>query len=134
MTSTPVRPTENGRSDAEGLAVRTVRRFYELVDSGDPQGLAALFADNAEYRRPGYDLMVGPAGLLGFYGRDRTIRSGRHTLTTLLTDSHTVGVFGEFHGELHDGNPVDLCFADSFTVRPDGLFASRDTYFFTPLV
>ncbi|MFE1948813.1 nuclear transport factor 2 family protein [Streptomyces massasporeus] len=116
------------------LAIRTVRRFYDLVDSGDVQGLAALFAPDAAYRRPGYDLMVGPEGLLGFYGRDRTIRAGRHYLTTLLTDGHTVGVFGEFQGELHDGTPVHLRFADSFTVRPDGLFADRDTYFFAPLV
>ncbi|MEN8656116.1 nuclear transport factor 2 family protein [Streptomyces sp. 21So2-11] len=134
MTSGPDRPTTPEGSDSEQLAVRTVRRFYDLVDSGDVHGLAALFALDAEYRRPGYDLMVGPEGLLDFYGRGRTIRVGKHALTTLLTDGHTVGVFGEFHGELNDGNPVHLRFADSFTVCPDGLFSSRDTYFFAPLV
>jgi steroid Delta-isomerase len=116
------------------FAVQVVRRFYELVDRGDAAGLAALFAPDAEYRRPGYGLMTGPEGLLGFYGRDRTIREGGHTLTVVLADGPTVGVFGEFHGVLHSGEPVDLRFADSFTVRPDGLFATRDTYFFAPLV
>ncbi|MGW4648422.1 nuclear transport factor 2 family protein [Kitasatospora sp. NPDC004289] len=116
------------------FAVSVVRRFYHLVDTGDAPGLAALFAPDAEYRRPGYGLMTGPEGLLGFYGRDRTIASGDHTLTTVLADGATVGVFGEFHGVLHSGAPVDLRFADSFTVRPDGLFATRDTYFFAPLV
>ncbi|MFB8212217.1 MULTISPECIES: nuclear transport factor 2 family protein [unclassified Streptomyces] len=119
--------------DAEA-AVRLVRRFYDLVDSGDADGVAALFAPDALYRRPGYPPMVGPAGLLGFYGRDRTIRAGNHTLTNVLADGAFVGVFGEFHGVLHSGDPVDLRFADSFTVRPDDLFADRDTYFFAPLV
>jgi steroid Delta-isomerase len=120
-------------SDSEQPAIRAVRHFYRLVDSGDVPGLAALFAPDAPYRRPGYELMVGPEGLRGFYGEARVISAGAHTLTSLLTDGRTVGVFGEFHGVLKDGNPVDLRFADSFTLRPDGLFSSRDTYFFAPL-
>ncbi|MDT0477786.1 nuclear transport factor 2 family protein [Streptomyces sp. DSM 41014] len=134
MTSLPVQPAEPKDSDSGEPAIRAVRRFYHLVDSGDCQGLAAMFAADAEYRRPGYELMEGPEGLLSFYSRDRTIRSGQHTLTTLLTDGHHVGVFGEFHGVLKDGRPLDLRFADRFIVRPDGLFSSRDTYFFAPLV
>ncbi|MBC3840645.1 nuclear transport factor 2 family protein [Streptacidiphilus sp. 4-A2] len=115
-------------------AIAVVRRFYDLVDSGDPVGLSELFAPDSVYHRPGHPPMLGPAGLLGFYGRDRPIRAGNHTLTTVVADGPTVGVFGEFHGVLHSGEPVDLRFADSFTVRPDGLFADRATYFFTPLV
>ncbi|MFD8751875.1 nuclear transport factor 2 family protein [Kitasatospora sp. NPDC059577] len=134
MTPGPVRSDDSAGSGSEPPAIRVVRRFYHLVDTGDVPGLAALFAPDARYRRPGYETMTGPEGLSGFYGGKRTIRSGRHTLTTLLTDGHQVGVFGEFHGVLNDGEPVDLRFADGFSVRPDGLFSSRDTYFFAPLV
>lgn len=129
MTTTPLAPAVESEA-----AIRLVRRFYELVDTGDAPGLAALFASDAIYERPGYGTMTGPAGLLRFYGTERTIASGAHTLTTVLADGPVVGVFGEFHGVLHDGRPIDLRFADSFTVRPDDLFARRDTFFFAPLV
>jgi ketosteroid isomerase-like protein len=134
MTTTPLPVTSLAGDVDREAAIRLVRRFYELVDTGDAAGLAALFAPDAIYERPGYGTMIGPEGLLRFYGSERTIASGAHTLTTVLADGPVVGVFGEFHGVLHDGRPIDLRFADSFTVRPDDLFARRDTFFFAPLV
>ncbi len=41
---------------------------------------------------------------------------------------------GQFSGVLRDGKEVSLRFADFFTFGPDGLFATRDTYFFAPMV
>lgn len=130
MTSAPERPAVSADED---FATGVVRRFYDYVDSGDVAALAALFAPDAEYVRPGYGVMTGPEGLTRFYGTERVIRSGKHELTTVVSDGHTVGVFGGFRGELHDDSPVEMRFADSFTVRPDGLFSSRATYFFAPL-
>lgn len=135
MTSDPNKRTVSTVSFDDGqMAARMVRQFYHLVDCGDVHGLAVLFAPDAEYRRPGYDPMVGREKILHFYLETRIVRAGKHLLTTLLTDGYTVGAFGDFHGVLYDGNSVDLRFADRFTVRPDGLFSSRDTYFFSPFI
>lgn len=112
---------------------RQVMRFYALVDSGDAPAMAALFAPDAVYRRPGYGPRIGPEGLLHFYTRERTIREGGHVIERVVENGDDVAVFGAFHGVLHDGNPVDLEFADYFGFAQDGLFARRDTYFFAPL-
>jgi ketosteroid isomerase-like protein len=108
-------------------------RYYELVDRDDVPGLVSLFAPDATYHRPGYEPMVGHAGLTTFYSGQRVIESGRHTVHTTVTEGATVAVHGEFHGVLRDGNPVDLRFADFFAVGPDGRFTRRDTFFFAPL-
>jgi ketosteroid isomerase-like protein len=107
--------------------------YYELVDRDDIPGLVGLFAPDATYHRPGYEPMVGHAGLTAFYRGQRVIRSGRHTVHTTVTQGTNVAVSGEFHGVLRDGKPVDLRFADFFVIGPDGRFARRDTFFFAPL-
>lgn len=111
-----------------------VRRYYDLVDSGDVAGLVALFADDAVYHRPGYPPLAGRRDLERFYRDQRVIRTGRHTVSTLIVSGAEVAVNGEFRGELHNGEVVSLRFADFFVVNPDGTFARRDTYFFAPLV
>ena len=111
-----------------------VRRYYELVDSGDVPGLVALFAPHATYCRPGYPPLVGRAQLTRFYQTERVIETGRHTLTSVTADRHSVAVRGRFHGRLKDGRSVDLKFADFFTFDPQLQFERRDTYFFAPMV
>ena len=110
-----------------------VLRFYACVDSGDAPAMAALFAPDAVYLRPGYPERIGPEGLLHFYTVERTIREGGHTLHHVIADGPDVAVFGDFHGTLHSGAPVDLSFADYFGVGEHGLFSRRETYFFAPL-
>ncbi|MFD7660753.1 nuclear transport factor 2 family protein [Actinosynnema sp. NPDC059797] len=115
-------------------AVAAVRKYYELVDSGDVAGLLDLFAPDAEYRRPGYPPLVGREQLARFYGEDRVIREGRHSVTTVVASGAEVAVTGRFTGALKDGSEVDLQFADFFTVGADGRFADRQTFFYAPLV
>lgn len=124
----PVRDTATAL-DAEALT----RRFYDHVDDGDVPGLAAMFAPEAGYHRPGYEPFRGPEGMTDFYGRERKIRSGRHTLISVVATASTVAVRGEFHGTLRDGSPIELRFADFFELGPDLLFTRRDTFFFAPL-
>ncbi|MEU3750408.1 MULTISPECIES: nuclear transport factor 2 family protein [Streptomyces] len=111
-----------------------VRRYYELVDAGDVPGLVGLFTSDATYHRPGYEPFEGHEGLTRFYGGDRVIRTGRHTLTKVLVEGSDIAVHGEFNGELHDGTTVGLRFADFFQLTADGRFGRRDTFFFAPLV
>jgi steroid delta-isomerase len=118
---------------AGSTAERRVRRFYECVDRGDVPGLVDLFAADSVYHRPGYEPYRGRHGMARFYGRERVIRDGRHTIHTLIAADGEVAVRGEFHGALHDGSAVHLRFADFFTVAANGQFTRRDTFFFAPL-
>ncbi len=111
-----------------------VRRYYELVDAGDIQGLIELFAPDAEYRRPGYEPLVGRDELRRFYTRDRVIDRGRHEIEALLTGADGIAVRGRFTGTLRDGSTAEAGFADFFTPTEEGLFAQRITYFYSPLV
>src|SRR5829696_2984426 len=101
------------------MSVETVHRYYQLVDQGDVPALVSLFTPDATYHRPGYEPLVGHEGLTRFYGQDRVIKEGAHTVSTVVAD---------------DGREVGLRFADFFTVTAEGRFSRRDTFFFAPLV
>lgn len=111
-----------------------VRRYYELVDADDVPGLVALFAPDAVYRRPGYAPLRGRDALTAFYTGTRIIAAGRHTIETEVVGDAAVAVNGRFAGTLKDGTPRELRWADFYTFTPDDLFATRDTFFFAPLV
>lgn len=111
-----------------------VRRYYELVDAGDVSRLVNLFDTDAVYRRPGYAPLVGRDELERFYREQRVIKEGRHTVTTALVQEDAAAVHGTFEGTLNDGREVSLRFADFFTFSEDGVFSSRDTFFFAPMV
>jgi ketosteroid isomerase-like protein len=114
--------------------VDRVRRYYELVDAGEVSSLAALFAEDTVYRRPGYQPIRGRAELVAFYTGERVIETGVHTLSDVVVQSPRVAVNGEFKGVLKDGSDVSLKFADFFAVSEDGLFTERETFFFSPMV
>jgi steroid Delta-isomerase len=112
----------------------TVRRYYNLVDERRFDELVTLFAKDAVYRRPGYDPLVGRQGLAEFYGGERVIVEGRHTVSELLVDGGKAAVSGTFEGVVKGGDRVRLRFADFFVVDRDGLLAQRETFFFAPMV
>jgi steroid Delta-isomerase len=112
----------------------TVRRYYALVDDNDTDGLLALFSPDAEYRRPGYEPLVGRERIEEFYRSERVIADGRHAIEELVSAGGTAAVRGSFSGTLRDGAPVEAGFADFFRFAPDGRFAGRTTYFYAPLV
>ncbi|MER7047178.1 nuclear transport factor 2 family protein [Streptomyces jumonjinensis] len=127
-------PDSDGTPATAVLGVSQVRRYYELVDAGDVPALVALFAPDARYRRPGYRPMVGHAELKRFYLDQRVIRSGVHTLDTVVAADDEIAVHGLFRGALHDGGRVELRFADFFRMTPQGRISSRDTFFHVPAV
>ena len=128
MTQIRTSPTTLASSPAT-----QARRFYDCVDRGDVPAIAALFAQNASYHRPGYEPFLGPEGLVRFYGAERSIRDGRHHLEWVVAEKGQVAVRGSFRGTLHNGAPIELRFADFFQTGQDGLFTRRDTFFFAPL-
>jgi steroid Delta-isomerase len=110
-----------------------VRRYYRLVDAGELEEMFGLFTDDVVYRRPGYDAIEGIDEFRAFYGSQRVIADGRHSVRSLVADGDRVAVEGDFHGVLRDGRRVALRFADFFSFR-GGRIAVRDTYFDAPLV
>jgi steroid delta-isomerase len=116
------------------MSENAVRRYYELVDRGDVDGLVALFDPEAVYHRPGYPPLCGREELLRFYSSQRVIKEGKHTLGTVVAKDGEIAVQGEFHGTLRSGETVETRFADFFHCNPDGTFARRDTFFFVPLI
>lgn len=116
------------------MSEHAVRRYYELVDEGDVDGLVALFDPEAVYHRPGYPPLCGKEELLRFYSSQRVIKEGKHTVGALVANTEEIAVHGEFHGTLHSGETVDTRFADFFRCNPDGTFNRRDTFFFVPLI
>lgn len=119
---------------AAATVLGRIRAYYTHVDAGDVEGLLALFAPDARYHRPGYEPLVGHDDLRRFYQGERVIAEGTHTLTGTVAEGNRVAVHGEFHGLLRSGERVGLRFADFFTLTPELTFATRDTYFFAPLV
>ncbi|MEU8782540.1 nuclear transport factor 2 family protein [Streptomyces sp. NPDC048637] len=111
-----------------------VRRYYDLVDAKNIDGLLALFSDDAVYQRPGYPAIHGREAMRAFYTGQRIIEHGHHKLFTVISEDAQVSTRGEFRGQLKDGRSISVGFADFFTVGEGGLFTHRDTYFSMPAV
>ena len=119
--------------EAPDVLART-RSYYERVDAGDVEGVLDWFADDGVYHRPGYPPMRGRAELSAFYGGERVIRSGEHTVQEILVDGPRVAVRGRFDGALKDGSTVSVGFADFITYDREGRAVERHSFFDTPTV
>lgn len=115
-------------------AEEAVRRYYEAVDAGDVDGVIACFAEDAVYHRPGYAPMEGREALAAFYGGERVIADGRHTLDAVLVDGSSVAVRGRFVGTLKDGSGATVGFADIWVLDEERRAVTRHSYFDTPTV
>lgn len=106
-----------------------MRSFYRVVDSGDLDALAVLFAQDASYTRPGYPVLAGRDAIDHFYRHDRVIASGTHTLDSVVVSGNEVAVRGSFSGTLRDGNSVAHRFAEFFVLSDNGDIVARETFF-----
>ncbi|WP_406292836.1 nuclear transport factor 2 family protein [Embleya sp. NBC_00888] len=122
------------RDGLETPLVNSVISYYRFVDSGRTEMLLDLFAEDAVYRRPGYEPFSGKAALKTFYSSERIIESGTHSIREMVTEGLNVAVSGDFVGILKDGCEIRLEFADFFTADKAGLFSERITFFFAALV
>ena len=111
-----------------------VRRYYDLVDAADVEGVLDCFADDGVYHRPGYAPMVGTEALRAFYGGERVIADGRHELDELVVDGHKVAVHGRFVGTLKDGSAAQVGFADFWVLDEQDRALTRHSFFDSPAV
>lgn len=107
-----------------------VQAYYLQVDH-DPQSVDQLFSNDAEYRRPGYESLVGRSRLRRFYGQERIIASGQHILEEIIAVDQSAAARGQFRGVSLSGKHLQMSFADFFTFE-NGLIKARTTYFFMP--
>lgn len=103
-----------------------VRRYYDLVDARDYDGLLALFADDVVYDRPGQGAIEGIDALERFYREERPLSEGDHALDAVVVDGDTAAVRGTFSGRQGE-TTVSFGFAD-FHTFDDGLIARRVTF------
>jgi uncharacterized protein len=106
----------------------TVRRCYELIDTGRLEDFLANFHDDVVYERQGRPEMQGATALRRFYEHDRVIATGRHSLDQVIADGPWVAVRGTFAGTLKDGSDVDFRFIDWVHFR-GGRIDRRETLF-----
>lgn len=110
------------------------RHYYASVDAGDVEAVLDWFAPDATYHRPGYEPMVGRRALADFYGGERVIESGSHTLEAVVVDGSSAAVRGRFTGRLKDGSDASVGFADFIDYDADGRARERHSYFEVPAV
>lgn len=108
--------------------------YYTLIDNSDVDGALKCFAPEAQYLRPGYQMMSGHAEIEAFYRCERIIESGAHTIERIIAADYAASVFGAFKGISKSGDELQANFADVFTFDTDGLIVARRTYFDSPLI
>lgn len=85
-----------------------VMRFVACNDRRDPQGLAALFADEGVLVRPNGDTLVGPAAIAAAYADRPADRLTRHLVGNVLIDvTSPTGAIGSSTVLLWSGSTQD---------------------------
>ena len=93
--------------------------YYTAVDSGDVEAVLDCFSDDAVYRRPGYEPIVGREGLRDFYSGVRVIDSGAHEVQDIVVEGDRSAIRCRFVGRLKDGSAAEVGFADFFGFAGD---------------
>ncbi|MFC7518448.1 nuclear transport factor 2 family protein [Herbaspirillum sp. GCM10030257] len=109
--------------------------MFNSIDASDWTALDAYFHPHIEYRRPGYEAIQGLEQLHVFYERTRIVKSGRHTINTLLCDPEapSVCVTGAFSGVDKSGRDLDVRFCDVYLFQDEKIIR-RETFFSVPAV
>lgn len=122
-------PADSGCVQPDAL----IRDMFRVIDSGQHDSLAAFFAADVCYERPGYPPIEGLEALLRFYRHDRVIAEGEHRIASILVSDGAAVCEGVFVGVLKDGREVREAFADSYRLR-GGQIHHRRTYFARPAI
>lgn len=110
----------------------SIRRYYEEVDKS-PENVISMFAEYANYDRPGYKTMLGKESIAEFYRSKRLIQGGTHHIRRLVSSGSLIVAEGVFEGTLHSNQEVKVGFVDLFEMD-DALIINRRTYFHTATV
>lgn len=127
--------TMPGRQDMKEKLEQVVQSMFNSIDSSDWPALDTYFHPQIEYRRPGYDAIQGIAELHVFYEHTRIVKTGQHTISSLLCDPEapSVCVTGAFHGIDKSGKDIAVRFCDVYQFQDEKIIR-RETFFSVPAV
>lgn len=112
---------------AHPQVVRT-REFLDALARGEPEHLAAFFADDVMWHVAGATPLsgdhLGRDGLVAYFARDREEGIGalRREPATIIANDRHVAVFARVRGE-RGGRRLDVELAEMLAVGADGLWA-----------
>lgn len=99
---------------SSGAALAT--QLLRAIDDEDWTAVAALFADDAEYRTPAGIVLRGRAAIEHYYRHERSVIGGMHRVEQVWTQGAWTAVSGEFTGSSSDDTRRCLHFLDRFRV------------------
>jgi steroid delta-isomerase len=113
-------------SSAEQIT-QTVTRYLDFVSKGQPDEIAALYADDATVEDPvGGEVHIGRQAIRGFYGTLENVKAQTEVLTL-----RALGNEAAFHWTLSidfDGNGMRIDIISVMTFDEDGKIASMKAY------
>lgn len=120
--------------NARGAGESFVTELFRKIDARDWDALAACFAEDVVYERPGYEPLVGRDRVMRFYREERVVAAGEHSLDRVLIDGDGGACWGRYVGVHRDGSPIDERFADVYTVDARGRITTRRSFFYRPAI
>ncbi|MFL6087673.1 MAG: nuclear transport factor 2 family protein [Mycobacterium sp.] len=113
-------------SSAEQIT-QTVTRYLDFVSKGQPDEIAALYADDATVEDPvGGEVHIGGQAIRGFYGTLENVKAQTEVLTL-----RALGNEAAFHWTLSidfGGNGMRIDIISVMTFDDDGKIASMKAY------
>ncbi|MEN3316701.1 MAG: steroid Delta-isomerase [Mycobacterium sp.] len=113
-------------SSAEQIT-QTVTRYLDFVSKGQPDEIAALYADDATVEDPvGGEVHIGRQAIRGFYGTLENVKAQTEVLTL-----RALGNEAAFHWTLSidfGGNGMRIDIISVMTFDDDGKIASMKAY------
>lgn len=108
-------------------------KMFAAIDAKDWDSLADFLHPQHVYERPGYEPLVGRDRVMHFYRVERVIQRGTHYLDGTIVQDDRAAAWGRIDAVHADGSPIDLAFADVYTLS-DGAIRTRRSHFFVPAV
>jgi steroid delta-isomerase len=106
---------------------QTVHRYLEFVSKGQPDEIAALYADDATVEDPvGGEVHIGRQAIRGFYGTLENVKAQTEMLTL-----RALGNEAAFHWTLSidfGGSGMRIDIISTMTFDDDGKIASMKAY------
>jgi ketosteroid isomerase-like protein len=108
-----------------------VQALLTAIDHQDWESLSKLLSADTIYEVSGFPRFEEKSAVMDYYENTRPIKSGIHTIESIITDGDRGVCCGHFVGVKKDGESVDLLFADEISFE-NLKIKQRRVYFCQP--
>lgn len=108
-----------------------IQALLTAIDNMDWNTLSSLLSESTIYEVSGFPRFEGKSAVMDYYEIIRPIKSGTHTVESIITDGDRGICCGHFVGIKKDGESVDLLFADEISFE-NLKIEQRRVYFCQP--